>query len=114
MSNMRAFRGERTTEDYPAIWDLNPRPPSAYARGYLGPLNPLWESSLSRQEIATRWMAREDRRRPQFKQTLQNIEHNSAENLRDHVAEQIRQVLKGNTLGVDGGQGRHHQPAAAR
>jgi hypothetical protein len=45
-------------------------------------------------------MSREDRRRPQFKQPLQNIEHNSAENLRDHVANQIREALKGNTLGV--------------
>jgi hypothetical protein len=101
MSGMRAFRGPRSTDDYPAIWDLNPRPPSAYARGYLGPLNPLWDASLPRLEVATRWMAREDRRRPQFKQTLQNIEHNSADNLRDHVASQIREVLKGNTLGVN-------------
>ena len=101
MTPMRAFRGERTTDDYPPIWQLNARPPSAYAGGYLGPLNPFWSSSLTRLEVATRWMAREDRRRPQFKQTLQNIEHNSAENLRDHVAAQVRQVLKGNTLGVD-------------
>ena len=43
LSAMREFRGERTAEDYPAIWDLNPRPAASYSRGYLGPLNPLWE-----------------------------------------------------------------------
>lgn len=100
LSAMREFRGTRTADDYPAIWDLNPRPPSTYARGYLGPLNPLWDPQKTRLEVATRWMSLEDRRRPQFKQTLQNIEHNSADNLRDHVAGQIRQAVKGNTLGV--------------
>lgn len=98
---MREFRGERTADDYPAIWDLNPRPPGAYSRGYLGPLNPVWDPSKTRLEVATRWMGLEDTRRPQFKQTLQNIEHNSADNLRDHVVAQIRQVLKGNQLGVN-------------
>lgn len=101
LTAMRAFRGERTADDYPAIWDLNPRPPGAYSRGYLGPLNPVWDSDKSRLEVATRWMGLEETRRPQFKQTLQNIEHNSADNLRDHVASQIRQVLKGNQLGIE-------------
>ena len=100
MSRMRAFRGARTADDYPPIWDLNPRPAQTYSRGYLGPLNPVWDPSKSRAEVAARWMSLENRRRPQFKQTLQNIEHNSAENLRDHVASQIRQVLEGNELGV--------------
>lgn len=98
---MREFRGERTADDYPPIWDLNPRPASSYSRGYLGPLNPVWAPDKTRVEIATRWMGLENTRRPQFKQTLQNIEHNSADNLRDHVASQLRQVLKGNTLGVN-------------
>ena len=101
LSAMREFRGERTTEDYPAIWDLNPRPPSAYARGYLGPLNPVWDPAKSRLEVATKWMDLEDTRRPQFKQTLQNIEHNSADNLRDHVAAQIREVLENDKFGID-------------
>ena len=46
-------------------------------------------------------MGLENTRRPQFKQTLQNVEHNSADNLREHVASQLRQALKGNTLGVN-------------
>jgi hypothetical protein len=101
LTTMQEFRGERNADDYPPVWDLNPRPASAYARGYLGPLNPLWDDKKTRQQIAEAWMARENRRRPQFKQTLQNIEHNSASNLREHVAGQIRQVLAGNKLGVD-------------
>jgi hypothetical protein len=101
LSAMREFRGERSVDDYPPIWDLNPRPYSAYSRGYLGPLNPFWDPKKTRVEIATAWMSREERRRPQFKQTLQNIEHNSADNLRDHVVSQIRQVLKDNKLGID-------------
>ena len=100
LSAMREFRGERTADDYPAIWDLNPRPAASYSRGYLGPLNPLWEDGKTRVEIATKWMGLENTRRPQFKQTLQNIEHNSADNLREHVASQLQQVLKGNTLGI--------------
>jgi hypothetical protein len=101
LSAMREYRGERTADDYPPVWELNPRPYSAYSRGYLGPLNPLWDPKKSRLEIATAWMSREEVRRPQFKQTLQNMEHNSADNLRDHAASQIREVLKGNKLGVD-------------
>lgn len=101
MNEMRAYRGARSADDYPPVADLNPRPPSAYARGYLGPLNPFWDAASNRLEMATRWMAREERRRPQFKQTLQNIEHNSADNLRGHVAAQIREVLKGNRFGID-------------
>lgn len=97
---MREFRGERTAEDYPPVWELTARPSSDYSRGYLGPLNPLWNPNKTRLEMAADWMSREDRRRPQFKQPLQNIEHNSADNLRDHVADQIREALKGNTLGV--------------
>jgi hypothetical protein len=100
LSRMRDYRGPRTVDDYPPVWELNPRPASAYARGYLGPLNPLWDNSGDRLAIATRWMARENTRRPQFKQTLQNVEHNSADNLRDHVAAEIRQALKGNRYGV--------------
>ena len=39
-------------------------------------------------------------RRPQFKQKLQDIEHQSSDNLRDYVADAIRKAVNGNTLGV--------------
>src|SRR6185503_13345422 len=100
MAVMRKYRGEHTAADYPNIAELTPRPPSAYSRGYLGPLNPVWDPNRSRVDIAERWMGLEARRRPQFKQKLQDIEHQSSDNLRDYLASQIRQALKGNTLGV--------------
>jgi hypothetical protein len=100
MDAMREFRGERAADDYDVVWEMRSRPPSNYAGGYLGPLNPVWDSTLSREAVAERWMALEDQRRPQFKQPLQSMEHNSADNLREHVATQIRKFLQGNKLGI--------------
>jgi hypothetical protein len=98
---MRKYRGEHTAADYPEIWNLSARPPTSYSRGYLGPLNPVWSDGQDRLEMAERWMGQlEATRRPQFKQKLQDIEHQSSDNLRDYVESQIRQALKGNTLGV--------------
>jgi hypothetical protein len=51
--------------------------------------------------MAEAWMGREQRRRAQFKQPLQDMEHTSAVNLRSHIAAQIRETLEGNTLGAD-------------
>jgi hypothetical protein len=100
LSAMRKYRGEHTAADYPEIGELSPRPPVSYSRGYLGPLNPVWNANQGRLEIAEHWMGLEATRRPQFKQKLQDIEHQSSDNLRDYVASQIRQALQGNTLGV--------------
>jgi hypothetical protein len=46
-------------------------------------------------------MGLEERRRPQFKQPLQDMEHNSASNLREHAASQIQQALQGNPFGAN-------------
>jgi Alpha/beta hydrolase family len=101
LNAMRKYRGERTAADYPEIWKLNPRPPATYSRGYLGPLNPVWDATRTRLQIAEHWMGLEETRRPQFKQKLQDIEHGSADNLREYVAAQITEALKGNRLGVE-------------
>ena len=100
LAAMRTYRGEHTAADYPDIRELSPRPPASYSRGYLGPLNPVWNASQSRVEIAEHWMGLEATRRPQFKQKLQDMEHQSSDNLRDYAASQITQALQGNTLGV--------------
>ncbi len=100
LAAMRKYRGEHTASEYPDIRDLTPRPPASYARGYLGPLNPVWNPNQTRVEVAEHWMGLEATRRPQFKQKLQDIEHQSSDNLRDYLASQIRQDLKGNTQGV--------------
>jgi hypothetical protein len=100
LSAMRKYRGEHTASEYPDIRDLTPRPAASYGRGYLGPLNPVWNPNQTRVEVAEHWMGLEATRRPQFKQKLQDIEHQSSDNLRDYLASQITQSLKGNTLGV--------------
>ncbi|HET6629638.1 MAG TPA: hypothetical protein VFG91_07675 [Woeseiaceae bacterium] len=101
MQAMRAFRGARTADDYQHVARLRARTPDQYARGYLGPLNPFWDPGKSRLEMAEEWIAAVQHRRPQFKQPLQDIEHNSAVNLRTTIESQIRETLAGNSLGID-------------
>jgi hypothetical protein len=101
LETMRAFRGERSSDNYRDVWTIKERPPSDYARGYLGPLNPVWDPNLPRKDVAEKWIGLEERRRPQFKQPLQDMEHNSADNLREHAANQIRQTLAGNKYGIN-------------
>ncbi len=100
LNAMQEFRGPRTADDYLDVWELRPRPASGYAGGYLGPLSPVWDPDDSRLEMAQHWIGLVQRRKPLFKQPLQDIEHNSAANLRDHVAAQIQQTLEGNELGI--------------
>lgn len=101
LAAMREFRGTRNADSYAHVREIRPRPASGYAGGYLGPLNPVWDASQTREQVAERWMGLEERRRPQFKQPLQDMEHNSAENLREHAATQIRETLQGNKLGAN-------------
>ncbi len=100
LTSMVEFRGPRTVDDYLDVWELRERPASGLAGGYLGPLNPVWDSDDSRMEMAERWFGLEQRRIPGFKHVLQDMEHQGAANLRDHAATQIRQALEGNTFGV--------------
>ncbi|MDH3431639.1 MAG: carboxylesterase family protein [Gammaproteobacteria bacterium] len=101
MHAMRDFRGVRSIDDYPHISQLRARTPDQYSGGYLGPLNPYWDKDKSRLEMAEEWMGAEQRRRAQFKQPLQDMEHSSALNLQPEIAAQIRQTLADNSLGVD-------------
>ncbi|HEX7062102.1 MAG TPA: hypothetical protein VF200_09030 [Woeseiaceae bacterium] len=101
MHAMRAFRGTRSADDYQHVARLRARTSEQYSRGYLGPLNPFWDPGKSRLEMAAEWIGAVQQRRPQFKQPLQDIEHNSAVNLRTHVESQIRATLAGNSLGID-------------
>lgn len=101
MQAMRSFRGERSIDDFEHVSEVRARTPDQYAGGYLGPLNPYWDDKLSRQQIAEDWMGAEARRRPQFKQPLQDMEHSSTINLLPEISAQIRQTLAGNELGID-------------
>jgi hypothetical protein len=100
MKTMREFRGVRDASDYLHVSRIRARTPDQYSRGYLGPLNPFWDAEKSRQEMAEEWMGREQRRRAQFKQPLQDMEHSSTNYLKPHIETQIRETLKDNTLGV--------------
>lgn len=100
-ASMRDFRGKRNISDYPHVSELRPRTPDQYSGGYLGPLNPFWDSEASRQDIAEEWMGREQRRRAQFKQPLQDLEHSSTDYLEPEISSQIRTTLEGNLYGVD-------------
>lgn len=101
LSAMQEFRGARSADDYLHVSLLRDRPNSGYTSGYLGPLNPVWNDKETRAQMAEHWMGLEETRRPKFKQPLQDMEHNSADNLREHAASQIRETLKGNKFGVN-------------
>ena len=81
---------------------LERRDPPSYARGYSGFLNPLYEPGMSHLQIATRWLAAEARRRPNFKQQLQNLEHGTELGQKGWVETEIESLLKrtGNPWGI--------------
>jgi hypothetical protein len=52
-------------------------------------------------EVAETWFAAESRRRPQFKQVLQDMEHQGFVEHRARLEKEIRETLAGRTFGVD-------------
>src|SRR5215475_2539576 len=77
-----------------ALYILERRDPPSYARGYSGFLNPLYEPGMSHLQIAERWLAAEARRRPNFKQQLQNLEHGAELGLKGWVEDQIEAIFR--------------------
>jgi hypothetical protein len=73
---------------------LERRDPPSYSRGYSGFLNPLYEPGMSHLQIAERWLAAEARRRPNFKQQLQNFEHGADLGQKGWVENEIESLLK--------------------
>jgi hypothetical protein len=82
---------DNRTRQYPPLTVLRPRTVEEYSRSYIGPLNPLGPGTPL--EIARRWFAREDRRRPQFKQVLQDLEHQGNIERRDEASREIRAAI---------------------
>jgi len=62
-------------EKLPQLELLNRRDVANYSHGYSGFLNPLYEAGMSHAQIAGAWLKSEARRRPQFKQPIQDLEH---------------------------------------
>jgi len=98
---MRQFRRVIKPGEYPHASQIKARPSEDYSRGYLGPLNPFWDETKTRFEMADHWQGLERRRKPDFKQPLQDYEHSSANYLTDYIAGQIRETLDNNEFGVD-------------
>ena len=79
---------------YPRIDRLRARDPAGYVSSrYVGPSSPL--SGASPLEVAQAWFAAENRRRPQFKQVLQDMEHQGMVEHRTRLEAEIRETLRG-------------------
>lgn len=84
---------------YPRVDTLRARDAKGYvSSAYVGPLNPV--PGDSPRAVADGWFAAENRRRPQFKQVLQDMEHQGFDEHRARLEREIRETLAGNTLGV--------------
>ena len=87
----------------PTLHLLDRRSAETYSRGYSGFLNPLYEAGMSHYQIAERWLKAEDRRRPNFKQPIQQIEHGAAIEQKGLIEIELDALLKkaGNPWGVN-------------
>ena len=96
--------GERAEQvqsygNYPRVDRLRARNAQGYISSkYVGPLNPLKGNTPL--DVAKAWFRTEDRRRPQFKQTLQDMEHQGMVEHRARLDREIREVLAGNQYGI--------------
>ena len=88
---------------YPRVDRLRARDADGYvSSNYIGPLNPMRTSSVSSPlAVAHAWFTAENRRRPQFKQVLQDMEHQGMIEHRARLEREIRDTLRGNPYGVD-------------
>jgi hypothetical protein len=85
------------------LYTLERRNPQGYSRGYSGFLNPLYEPGMSHYQIAERWLEVEGRRRANFKQQLQNLEHGGNIEQKGRIEVEIENLLKksGNPWGIN-------------
>jgi hypothetical protein len=92
------------------LTDVRERTPEEYSRTYIGPLNPLAglsavarraEAGGSKLEVARQWFARENRRRPQFKQPIQDIEHRGEREYLDALRREIHARVAEAKMSVD-------------
>ena len=82
---------------------LSRRSKDTYARGYSRFLNPLYEPGMSTFDIAEKWLEVEGRRRANFKQQIQSIEHGGSIELKGWIEYTVEAMLEkaGNPWGVD-------------
>lgn len=82
---------------------LSRRDAAGYSRGYSGWLNPLYEPGMSLYQVAEKWISSEGRRRANFKQQIQSIEHGGDIQLKGWIEVSIEKILTktGNPWGVN-------------
>lgn len=98
----RAGFGGDATRNRP-LEALARRDVASYSRGYSGFMNPLYEAGMGHADIAAKWLEAEARRRPQFKQHIQDLEHGGMIDQKGRVEVEITELLKkaGNPWGVN-------------
>lgn len=86
-----------------ALHELSRRTGAGYGRTYSRWLNPLYEPGMSTAEIGDKWMEVEGRRRANFKQQIQSIEHGAGIHLKGWIEVSIEKLLaqSGNPWGID-------------
>jgi pimeloyl-ACP methyl ester carboxylesterase len=85
---------------YPRVDLLRARDAAGYvSSAYVGPLNPI--KGATPLSVAQGWFAAENGRRPQFKQVLQDMEHQGFTEHRVRLEREIREALRDNKQGID-------------
>jgi hypothetical protein len=92
-------QSSRVTETYPPVTDVRGRSAQQYSNSYVGPLNPV--PGKTKLEVAEAWFAREGRRRPHFKQVIQDLEHLGLTEHRAAAERQIREAIAAAKLPID-------------
>lgn len=92
----------KTLTDYPKIWKLRTRNASEYVdSGYIGPFNPCGGPGKESIQTAKYWFFLEERRRPNFKQVLQDLEHSGAIELREKIETEMKEGLSFTHLPIE-------------
>lgn len=99
------YRTARNWTEPGPLWlnHLARRTPAVYSRVYSRWLNPLYETGDSVLDIATKWLDAEGRRRANFKQPLQDLEHSDNFQLKGEAEVAIERMLEatGNPWGIN-------------
>lgn len=97
--------GARNWKEAGDFWlnSMARRTPQVYSRVYSRWLNPLYEPGDSTLDIATKWLDVEGRRRANFKQPLQDLEHSDNFGMKGEVEVGIEKALAktGNPWGIN-------------
>jgi len=98
-----SYRPINVQDERKALHELSRRDPKGYGRTYSRWMNPLYEAGMSTTEIAAAWLEKESRRRANFKQQIQSLEHSDNIALFGWIETSIRRQLAdtGNPWGIE-------------